>query len=190
MVCQKCRARRTDLLRAAVLGPEGTPYADQLFVFDIQLSAQHPGAPPQVVYHSWGLRVNPNLYEDGKARAPLPLEFWGQASSALDTVYRVHAEHDLHASDTTEESVVGHSLPSSAIGAAFGCIREGNAGQFGSFMVGACCSMADTMPHPTIFWYLYGAHAGLPEPAEHLERARQRGVGPQDVEHPAGARPL
>jgi ubiquitin-conjugating enzyme E2 O len=61
-----------DLLRAAMLGPEGTPYADQLFVFDIQLAAQHPAAPPKVLYHSWGLRVNPNLYEDGKAR-PLPL---------------------------------------------------------------------------------------------------------------------
>ena len=58
--------RRMDLLRAAVLGPEGTPYADQLFVFDVQLAPGHPAGPPRVAYHSWGLRVNPNLYEDGK----------------------------------------------------------------------------------------------------------------------------
>ena len=57
---------RMDLLRAGVLGPEGTPYHDQLFMFDVQLAPGHPAAPPRVHYHSWGLRVNPNLYEDGK----------------------------------------------------------------------------------------------------------------------------
>ena len=48
-----------DLLRAAILGPSGTPYHDGLFVFDIRLPADYPASPPEVFYHSWGLRVNP-----------------------------------------------------------------------------------------------------------------------------------
>jgi hypothetical protein len=57
---------RMDLLRAAILGAAGTPYHDQLFMFDIQLLPDHPSRPPRVHYHSFGTRVNPNLYEDGK----------------------------------------------------------------------------------------------------------------------------
>ena len=53
------RIRRTNLLRAAILGPSGTPYHDGLFVFDVRLPPDYPASPPEVYYHSWGLRVNP-----------------------------------------------------------------------------------------------------------------------------------
>jgi ubiquitin-conjugating enzyme E2 O len=52
---------RMDLMRAVIRGAEGTPYHDQLFFFDIQMSEDHPASPPSVHYHSWGLRINPNL---------------------------------------------------------------------------------------------------------------------------------
>jgi len=53
------RLCRMDLLRAAILGPSGTPYHDGLFVFDIRLPPDYPVSPPECYYHSWGLRINP-----------------------------------------------------------------------------------------------------------------------------------
>jgi Ubiquitin-conjugating enzyme len=38
---------RTDLFRAAMAGPAGTPYHDGLFFFDIKLPASYPATPPQ-----------------------------------------------------------------------------------------------------------------------------------------------
>jgi ubiquitin-conjugating enzyme E2 O len=61
---------RTDLMRVLIIGPEGTPYADAPFVFDLYLNpTTFPNEPPQVYFHSHtnGLgRCNPNLYEEGK----------------------------------------------------------------------------------------------------------------------------
>ncbi len=37
-----------DLLRAAMVGPAGTPYHDGLFFFDIKLPHDYPATPPQV----------------------------------------------------------------------------------------------------------------------------------------------
>jgi ubiquitin-protein ligase len=39
---------RMDLLRAVMIGPEGTPYHDNLFVFDFHFGAQYPAEPPMV----------------------------------------------------------------------------------------------------------------------------------------------
>ncbi|KAJ4836130.1 hypothetical protein Tsubulata_036728 [Turnera subulata] len=58
---------RMDLIRAAIVGASGTPYNDGLFFFDIYLPPEYPYKPPLVHYRSGGLRVNPNLYESGKA---------------------------------------------------------------------------------------------------------------------------
>ncbi|XP_077234628.1 putative ubiquitin-conjugating enzyme E2 38 [Tasmannia lanceolata] len=57
---------RLDLLRAAIVGTEGTPYHDNLFFFDIFFPSNFPSKPPKVFFHSGGLRLNPNLYSDGK----------------------------------------------------------------------------------------------------------------------------
>lgn len=56
---------RIDLLRAAIIGASGTPYHDALFFFDISFPSKYPAKPPNVYYHSHGLRLNPNLYENG-----------------------------------------------------------------------------------------------------------------------------
>ncbi|XP_048321483.2 probable ubiquitin-conjugating enzyme E2 26 isoform X1 [Ziziphus jujuba] len=57
---------RMDLLRAVIVGAEGTPYHDGLFFFDVFFPSGYPNVPPQVHYHSGGLRINPNLYNCGK----------------------------------------------------------------------------------------------------------------------------
>ncbi|GFZ47242.1 hypothetical protein JCM24511_04985 [Saitozyma sp. JCM 24511] len=61
---------RMDLLRVLIIGPEGTPYNNAPFVFDVYLNPnKFPFEPPLVHFHSHtnGLgRCNPNLYEDGK----------------------------------------------------------------------------------------------------------------------------
>ncbi|KAK9938114.1 hypothetical protein M0R45_014871 [Rubus argutus] len=57
---------RMDLLRAVIIGAEGTPYHDGLFFFDVVFPSAYPKVPPLVYYHSGGLRLNPNLYDTGK----------------------------------------------------------------------------------------------------------------------------
>ncbi|XP_042492125.1 putative ubiquitin-conjugating enzyme E2 38 [Macadamia integrifolia] len=56
---------RMDLLRAVIVGAAGTPYHDGLFFFDVLFPSNYPNVPPQVHYHSGGLRLNPNLYHCG-----------------------------------------------------------------------------------------------------------------------------
>mmetsp|Transcript_64859 Transcript_64859/g.210250 ORF Transcript_64859/g.210250 Transcript_64859/m.210250 type:complete len:601 (-) Transcript_64859:399-2201(-) len=56
---------RMDLLRAVVIGPEGTPYADAMLFFDIHLPLTFPRGPPSVKFWSFNERVNPNLYANG-----------------------------------------------------------------------------------------------------------------------------
>ncbi|XP_074355721.1 putative ubiquitin-conjugating enzyme E2 38 [Apium graveolens] len=58
--------RRMDLLRAVIIGAAGTPYHDGLFVFDLRFPPKYPAVPPEVHYHSRGLRINPNLYDCGR----------------------------------------------------------------------------------------------------------------------------
>lgn len=60
--------KRTDLLRAVIVGPKDTPYDGFLFWFDMQLPQTYPKDPPSMYYHAWGAseRLNPNLYNDGK----------------------------------------------------------------------------------------------------------------------------
>lgn len=56
---------RLDLLRALILGPEDTPYANGCFVFDIHLK-NYPQQAPSVHFLTTGggkARFNPNLYQ-------------------------------------------------------------------------------------------------------------------------------
>ncbi|XP_022867407.1 probable ubiquitin-conjugating enzyme E2 25 isoform X2 [Olea europaea var. sylvestris] len=67
---------RMDLLRAVIVGAEGTPYHDGIFFFDVFFPGSYPSVPPHVHYHSGGLRINPNLYNCGKVCLSL-LNTWG-----------------------------------------------------------------------------------------------------------------
>jgi len=59
---------RSDLCRAVVFGPPGTPYEGIPFFFDIFLPADYPKVPPKMLYWAGTSqdRLNPNLYENGK----------------------------------------------------------------------------------------------------------------------------
>merc|ERR1711865_248333 len=57
---------RMDLLRAYIVGPEGTPYDGGLFVFDLRLPSDYPASAPSVLFWSFGRQMNPNLYDSGK----------------------------------------------------------------------------------------------------------------------------
>lgn len=60
---------RVDIIKALIIGPEGTPYQDGCFLFDIFLGPNYNQAPPSVKYMTTNggkYRFNPNLYADGK----------------------------------------------------------------------------------------------------------------------------
>uniref|UniRef100_A0ACD5Z3K5 Uncharacterized protein n=1 Tax=Avena sativa TaxID=4498 RepID=A0ACD5Z3K5_AVESA len=90
---------RMDLLRAAMVGASGTPYQNGLFFFDLQLPPSYPDEPPQVYYHSFGLRLNPNLDESGTVCLSLLDTFGGEGtelwspgtSSLLQVVVSIQA---------------------------------------------------------------------------------------------------
>ena len=69
-------------MRCAMAGADGTPYHDGLFVFDFYFSESYPRVPPEAHYHSYGLRVNPNLYENGKVCLSL-LNTWSGKGSEV-----------------------------------------------------------------------------------------------------------
>ncbi|KAF8639801.1 hypothetical protein AX17_001060 [Amanita inopinata Kibby_2008] len=60
---------RVDIIKALITGPEGTPYHNGCFLFDIFLGSSYNQTPPSVKYMTTNggkLRFNPNLYADGK----------------------------------------------------------------------------------------------------------------------------
>lgn len=57
---------RMDLMRAAIVGPKNTPYADALLFFDLHISQDYPRVPPSMLFWAHGKRLNPNLYASGK----------------------------------------------------------------------------------------------------------------------------
>lgn len=73
---------RMDLLRAVIIGAEGTPYHDGLFFFDVSFPDNYPHVPPNVYYHSRGLRLNPNLYDNGKVCLSL-LNTWSGSQKEM-----------------------------------------------------------------------------------------------------------
>ncbi|KAG8900213.1 hypothetical protein FRB99_006183 [Tulasnella sp. 403] len=60
---------RVDIIKALITGPEGTPYYNGCYLFDIFLGPSYNTSPPNVKYittNSGRFRFNPNLYADGK----------------------------------------------------------------------------------------------------------------------------
>ncbi|KYN08640.1 PREDICTED: (E3-independent) E2 ubiquitin-conjugating enzyme UBE2O [Cyphomyrmex costatus] len=88
---------RIDLYSVMFHGPEKTPYEDGLFLFDFQLSADYPAAPPLCHYISYcSDRLNPNLYEDGKVCVSLlgtwsgrGTEVWTNSSTLLQVIVSI-----------------------------------------------------------------------------------------------------
>uniref|UniRef100_A0A1B6CR24 UBC core domain-containing protein n=2 Tax=Clastoptera arizonana TaxID=38151 RepID=A0A1B6CR24_9HEMI len=88
---------RMDLYSVMIRGPQNTPYEDGLFLFDFQLSADYPKAPPLCHYISYcSDRLNPNLYEDGKVCVSLlgtwsgkGTEVWTLTSNLLQIIVSI-----------------------------------------------------------------------------------------------------
>ncbi|KAI0035657.1 hypothetical protein K488DRAFT_82845 [Vararia minispora EC-137] len=60
---------RVDVIKALIIGPEGTPYQNGCYLFDIFLGHAYNQSPPNVKYMTTNggkYRFNPNLYADGK----------------------------------------------------------------------------------------------------------------------------
>ncbi|KIO34017.1 hypothetical protein M407DRAFT_17275 [Tulasnella calospora MUT 4182] len=60
---------RVDIIKALITGPEGTPYHNGCYLFDIFLGPSYNTAPPSVKYmttNTGKFRFNPNLYAEGK----------------------------------------------------------------------------------------------------------------------------
>lgn len=59
----------TQLVKALISGPKGTPYECGLYEFDIMFPQNYPNSPPSVLLVTTGggrFRFNPNLYSNGK----------------------------------------------------------------------------------------------------------------------------
>ncbi|KAF1841881.1 uncharacterized protein K460DRAFT_265254, partial [Cucurbitaria berberidis CBS 394.84] len=59
---------RPDVMKILIIGPEGTPYENGLFEFDLWCPAEYPRTPPLVRFDGKGsvYALNPNLHLDGK----------------------------------------------------------------------------------------------------------------------------
>lgn len=65
----RCDEARCDVIKALIIGPDDTPYANGCFEFDMLLPADYPSSPPSVLLVTTGggqIRFNPNLYANGK----------------------------------------------------------------------------------------------------------------------------
>ena len=81
-------------MKFMIIGPEGTPYSDGCFEFDMLLPTDYPNSPPHVDLQTTGggtFRFNPNLYADGKVclsllgtwNSPHANEKWTEKSTLL-----------------------------------------------------------------------------------------------------------
>ena len=88
---------RMHLMRTLISGPEDTPYAHGLYLFDVGLRTSYPITPPFVRIATTGesrARFNPNLYNDGYVCLSIintwessPEEMWNGATSTLLQVF-------------------------------------------------------------------------------------------------------
>eukprot|EP01080_Neovahlkampfia_damariscottae_P002281 gene2281-2454_t len=58
--------KNMNLMRGIIIGQKNTPYNNGIFIFDIFLPSNYPVAYPKIYFWSYGSRLNPNLYENGK----------------------------------------------------------------------------------------------------------------------------
>lgn len=64
-----------------IRGPEKTPYAGGLFMFDLKIPIGYPLTPPLCHYYSFcNNELNPNLHEDGKVCLSLLGTWFGKDS--------------------------------------------------------------------------------------------------------------
>lgn len=65
----RCSEDNIQLIQVMIIGPQGTPYENGCFLFDIYIPNNYPNSPPKVNLQTTGngkVRFNPNLYNSGK----------------------------------------------------------------------------------------------------------------------------
>ncbi|CAG0888382.1 unnamed protein product [Cyprideis torosa] len=89
----RCDTNRLDVMKVLITGPEGTPYSNGCFEFDVYFPSDYPKSPMKVNLETTGrrsVRFNPNLYVDGKVCLSIlntwhgrPEERWNPQTSSL-----------------------------------------------------------------------------------------------------------
>jgi ubiquitin-protein ligase len=85
---------RPDVMKIVIIGPQGTPYENGMFEFDLFCPLEYPTVPPQMQIKTTGggsVGFNPNLYSDGKVCLSLlgtwQGETWKSGESTLLQVF-------------------------------------------------------------------------------------------------------
>ena len=82
-----------DLLKgkALIIGPQGTPYENGFYLFEIKYPANYPFSPPKLIYRTNDgvTRFNPNLYKCGKVCLSVLNTWRGEQWSACQTISSV-----------------------------------------------------------------------------------------------------
>jgi baculoviral IAP repeat-containing protein 6 len=80
---------RMDAMQVMISGPEGTPYSNGLFLFDVFFPDSYPSEPPTINLQTTGkgsVRFNPNLYNCGKVCLSLLGTWRGDASESWSEI--------------------------------------------------------------------------------------------------------
>ncbi|KAH8890245.1 UBC-like protein, partial [Thozetella sp. PMI_491] len=83
---------RLDVMKVLITGPEGTPYENGLFEFDLFCPATFPNQPPRMQFRTTGagtVRFNPNLYQCGKVCLSLLGTWSGQKWTEQSTILQI-----------------------------------------------------------------------------------------------------
>lgn len=92
---------RMDIMRVLITGPDGTPYSNGCFLFDVYFPNEYPTSPPSINLETTGnhtVRFNPNLYNDGKVCLSIlntwhgrPEEKWNTTSTFLQVLVSIQS---------------------------------------------------------------------------------------------------
>lgn len=82
-----------DLLKgkALIIGPQGTPYENGFYLFEIEYPSNYPYSPPKLIYktNDGVTRFNPNLYKCGKVCLSVLNTWRGEQWSSCQTISSV-----------------------------------------------------------------------------------------------------
>ncbi|CAF1073577.1 unnamed protein product [Rotaria sp. Silwood1] len=92
---------RMDIMKILITGPDGTPYSNGCFIFDVYFPNEYPTTPPSINLETTGnhtVRFNPNLYNDGKVCLSIlntwhgrPEEKWNSTSTFLQVLVSIQS---------------------------------------------------------------------------------------------------
>lgn len=101
-IWMRAHPARMDAVQILISGPEGTPYMNGLFLFDVFFPQTYPQTAPLVNLRTTGrgsVRFNPNLYNCGKVCLSLlgtwsgngQAEKWNEASTFLQVLISIQS---------------------------------------------------------------------------------------------------